>query len=87
MLYRIFTENENYGEIVDLIRRYFNDFTTLTAVGYWHGKSELSLIIEICEPDHIHVGYKIGELAKAIKELNNQDAVLVQEIECKVNLI
>lgn len=87
MLYRIFTENKNRGKVTDLIKKYFADFTIFTAFGYWQGRGEDSLIIEIYKPDHIHVGYKIGELAKVIKELNNQDAVLVQEIECKANLI
>ena len=50
--------------------------------GLWQGTWENSLIIET-DAEYSHV----EQLAQAIKELNKQDAVLIQQIKCEGYLI
>ncbi len=86
MLYRIITEDKNRHKTVVLVTNHFKDFTIISAIGYWNGIAESSLIIEV-STDVINAGYRIGVLAKLIKVQNQQDAVLVQEIPCNSSLI
>ncbi len=86
MLYRILTENKNNAEITSIVDKYFEGFTILTGIGYWHGIPENSLIIEIYS-DAFCAKNNINEIAEQIKELNSQEAVLVQEIKCNANLV
>lgn len=83
MLYRIFTEDKNRKTIIKLTSRLFDGFTVFQTVGYWKGTPERSLTIEI-------VGAKrqdVRDLARAIKQINKQEAVLVQAIESTSTLI
>ena len=86
MLYRIITEDRNRYDTEQLVSDHFSDFTLIGATGFWQGKLEDSLIIEI-NTDVLNAGYRIGVLAKLIKVQNKQEAVLVQEIPCKSSLI
>ena len=86
MLYRIFTENKNPDGITAIVRQYFDGFTIFTAKGYWRHEEEQSLIIEIYS-DAESAGYTVGNIAKEIKELCQQENILVQEIKCKAHLI
>lgn len=78
MLYRIFTENKNQNQIEQIINKYFEGFTIVKGDGFWRAQKENSLIIEIVteEPKD-----KINSIAKEIKVVNGQDAVLVQRIK------
>lgn len=89
MLYRIITENKNKDETINLVNNHFDSFTITYSQGFWHSIQENVLIIEICDniDNQISFGYRVGVLAKLIKIQNNQEAVLIQEIECKSNLI
>ena len=80
MLYRIFTEDipENYDAITEQIASQYEGFTIVKAKGYWRLQPENSLVIEIVTVDE---DAKVKSLAKAIKVVNNQEAVLVQKIE------
>lgn len=78
MLTRIFTELKNYEQVKELTAKYFESATFIKAEGIWQGESELSLIIEI---DSLRSLAYIQELCQDIKELNLQNAVLVQRIE------
>ena len=73
---RILTENKNKGMIeADLIARGI-DFTIYEAQGVWEGIREDSLVIDI-------EGYSrkvIFEAADAIRLINNQEAVYVQDV-------
>jgi hypothetical protein len=83
MLYRILTENVNYEQTIDLISARFYGFTVLTGMGYWQGKPEHSLIVEIVPPHGMGDGdarREIEKLAYAIKKQNGQQSVLVQRI-------
>lgn len=86
MLYRILTEDCKRDEIAALVaKRDFPAFTLIPSQGYWKGQKENSLTIEI----DASVEWKAGvyALAKDIKTLNSQDAVLVQEIALESVLV
>lgn len=78
MLYRILTENKNLAKIEKLINTYFEGYTLIKGKGYWKLQKENSLIIEI---ETSSDDDKIKELAKAIKKLNKQEAVMVQRFK------
>lgn len=88
MIARLSTEHKNYSRLVKLCASYFDGFSIVEAEGYWKGKPESSLIIEIArtgrEKDFLH---RVSELAKAIRDLNKQDAVLVEFIHSENLLI
>lgn len=61
----------------------FPSFTVIPATGYWQGQRESSLAIEVETEDHA----RIVEAAQCIRVLNTQQAVLVQRLETKGELI
>jgi len=86
MLYRIQTENKHKKFIERLVSEYFAGFSTYTQTGYWQGKREKSLCIEIVT-DSSAAALKINRICKAICGYNKQDCVLVQVIPAEVKLI
>jgi uncharacterized membrane-anchored protein YitT (DUF2179 family) len=77
--FRIYTEDRNQERIEEILRKSFEGFTIYKAEGYWRLQKENSLIIEILgESEAIE---KINQVAREIKEANNQQAVLVQRIK------
>ena len=94
MLYRIITENimVNESEICKMTSNYFPSFTLYDAWGYCKGVREYCLIIEISTNSPITFDGEtrddaIKELCSNIRELNDQDCVLLQQIECKETFI
>lgn len=82
-LYRIYTENKNLKGIKALLNHDIESYTLLQGVGIWCKKEEKCLIIEIIS----EIDEKYFEMiASGIKELNNQQAVLltVSGIESKL---
>jgi len=84
-MFRICTENVNQDEIAKIVGKKFDAFNLVTGVGFWKGQKENSLTIEIVGDD-IKID-DINSIATEIKNVNNQDAVLVQKIENKNWLI
>jgi hypothetical protein len=82
--YRIYTENKNLEGIKKILNRAFESYTLLEGVGIWKGTEEKSLIIEVLS--RINKGY-FEIVADDIKELNNQQAVLLTVSEIESNLI
>ncbi|MBA7466231.1 hypothetical protein ES707_01408 [subsurface metagenome] len=78
MLYRIFTEDKNQDQIEKLAAKHFTGFTLVKGQGFWRLQKENTLIIEIVTDD---VDAKINSLAREIKSVNAQEAVLIQKIE------
>lgn len=76
MIYRIVTENKNKGEIAGILHNLGLDFTMYPAEGSWKQVREVSLIIEFSPGVYTDVSIA----AERIRLLNNQEAVLVQEI-------
>ena len=79
MLYRILTESINHPEIVSIVSARFPGFTMIVGHGYWKGCYEQCLIIEIVTDDIVAV----EAIAFNIKQANNQESVLIQEIDCR----
>ncbi len=78
MLYRILTENKNMEQVLKLVESHLDGATVIQGRGLWMGTWENSLIIET-DAEYS----RVEQLAKAIKELNKQDAVLIQRIKCE----
>lgn len=77
MLYRILTERKNQQGIESLASKYFDGFTVYPAIGFWQGRKEGSIILEV----ETNLGNQpINQLALDIKALNQQQAILVQRI-------
>lgn len=86
MLYRILTEDCKRDEVIALLgARNIQAFTLIPSQGYWEGNREDSLTIEIDAP--VTFKSEVYELAREIKTLNSQDAVLVQEIALESVLV
>jgi len=85
MLYRVITEDKDRTNIESWVGVFFEGFTIYPATGYWKGKRENSLVIEIdAFPDDPQLVYR---LAYALKYINHQEAVLVQAFEVHSTLI
>ena len=82
MLYRILTEDKNLLSIRTIVSGKFESFTMIQASGFYKGKKEDTLIIEIDTLGlHEKEAYsKVEEITTQISVLNNQEAVLVQQI-------
>ncbi len=85
-LYRIYTENKNKAEIIDILK-VLDGFTILEATGYWLGSQpyflvEASLVIERLGYDDKEL---INRIAEEIKSLNQQESVIVtcQDVEAE----
>ena len=82
MLYRIITEHKNFADIVTVLMQHFDGFTTYRAQGVWKNTIEPALIIEIDDvtDGETVVFTKVHYIIDAIKEMNNQECVLLQQI-------
>ncbi len=83
-LYRIYTEDKGIPklrqEIEAIVSAHFDGYTIFDgAVGYWKGARENSLVIEVLTGRPDLVTY----VAKTIKKVNKQEAVLVIELEAR----
>jgi hypothetical protein len=83
-LHRIYTENKNLEGIKKILNRAFESYTLLECVGIWKGTEEKSLIIEVLT--RINPAY-FELVADDIKDLNQQQAVLVTVSEIESSLI
>jgi sugar phosphate isomerase/epimerase len=75
-MYRILTEEKNVDEVKAILKSLGLDFTLFRALGSWRGKEENSLAIEL---DNVS-RHRAEHAAMSIKSMNDQDAVLLQEI-------
>lgn len=82
-LYRIYTENKDRAWIERQASKRFAGFTIVDAIGYWQGKKEKSLIIEIIAQDQYEHKANIATLRDLIRRHNKQESVLktTQEVE------
>ena len=82
-LYRIYTEDKNRLWIEATAGNYFSGFTIIKTMGYWKGKPEKSLIIEIIAQNAYEHKANINCLCQDIKQFNKQESVLLtcQEVE------
>ena len=88
MLYRVFTEDKNRRGIKRICNRLFNGYTMYPAQGVWKGVPEKSLCIEVSSGGQEgYVALRVKTAAEEIKELNRQEAVLIQEVGCQEVLV
>lgn len=85
MLYRLFTKRKNVKNLLQLVSEHFGGFTVFETLGYWQGKKEKSLCVEIVSNEVDDV-YHIHTLCRQICGYNHQDCVLVQTINVDSNL-
>lgn len=83
MLYRIYTEDKNRKSVIAALNHYIDGYTLIEARGCWEKEWEESLIIEVVDvrPEAIR------QVARDIKEINNQEAVLVVRCPSSSELI
>ena len=84
MIIRICTEDKNSERIRELTAKRFDAFTIYRGVGAWKGKLEPSLTIDIGllgTEDCDATKNRALNLARDIRDTNNQEAVLVEFIE------
>ncbi len=84
-VYRIYTENINRDNVVQIVGEHFEGFTLLDGVGYWQGTPEQSLVIEIIGTEKDAANVEL--VAYKIKKNNHQQAVLIQEADVTANLV
>lgn len=80
---RIYTEAKNQREIVRLIGEKFESFTLQPTTGYYRGRPENSIVIEIVGANE----RQIRQVAKGIQRMNGQKSVLVIRVQGKANTI
>jgi hypothetical protein len=76
IIYRLYTENKNKRDILRLVAKRFESFTVQPTLGYYRGKPERSIVIEIvgaAERD-------IKAVARMIGAMNGQKSVLVLKV-------
>jgi hypothetical protein len=80
MLCRIQTEDINRDSIIAIVAQNFESFTIIPAIGYYRGKPENSIIIEI--EDSGQNAYKmVLNTADNIRKQNKQECVLISRSE------
>lgn len=83
-LFKLYTENKNYDEVVKLARMYFPDgFTITKAEGFYDDKHEHSLVIDVVTDRDHHV----YDLAWDVMKMNDQKTVLVLDAPYGVKLM
>lgn len=72
--YSLYTEDK--GNLGKLVSKYFDSFTIVPVVGFWKGKDEKSVIIEVFT-NMVGLFPTIKLLGEEIKKENNQESVLL----------
>jgi hypothetical protein len=81
--HRILTEDIDRPLIVDILTKYFDSFTIVPQVGYFQGKEEKSLSIEL-------IGASERDVLRASEEIriaNSQEAIIVFSVNGKSRLL
>jgi hypothetical protein len=79
-VYRIYTEDLNRGEVIRLTGKRFESFTLHPTTGYYRGRAEKSIVLEIVEAQR----KEVSALANDIRRLNGQKSVLIMSLTGKV---
>ena len=82
-VYRIYTEDFNRSKIIRLASKTFDSFTLQPTTGFYRGKPEKSIVLEIVEAQQSEV----TALANAIRRLNGQKSVLIMGLTGKVKRV
>lgn len=79
------TQDINRDAVEELVASKFDAFTLIPSVGYWKGVRENSVIVELQTTREQLDG--IRDLARSIKQLNKQEAVLIETYETEGELV
>ncbi len=82
MIYRIYTEATGHyrDNAIAEVAKEFNSFTVYAADGYWKGKPEASVVVEIVAPGNSLIRDKVLCVAHNIRRTNAQESVCVVEV-------
>jgi len=83
--YRIYCEDVERARIERIVGNVFEAFTIIEAKGFWRGKSEHSLVIEIIERCRSHS--IIAGVCNTIQTVCKQEAVLYTAETVNMNMI
>jgi len=72
-IHRIYTEDKRRATMVRAISKQFDNFTLQPTTGYYRGRPEKSIVLEIVGAKESQVKW----LAARIREINRQASVLV----------
>jgi hypothetical protein len=82
--YKIYTERKNVKAVSQLVSEHYGGFMIYFTKGYWQGKPERSMVIEIlCDGTSVDDA-SIGRLCQKIKGLNRQEVVFLTKIRCGI---
>jgi len=73
IIHRIYTEEKNKKSIVALVSHQCESFTVQPTLGYYRGRAEKSIVIEIAGASEL----KIKRLADRIRKMNGQQSILI----------
>jgi hypothetical protein len=75
-VYRIYTQDVQRKRVIKLMASKFEGFTLQPTFGYFKGRLEKSIVIEIVKAKE----REIDQVARAIREINGQKSVLVMSL-------
>jgi hypothetical protein len=75
-VYRIYTQDVQRKRVIKLVTSRFEGFTLQPTFGYFKGRLEKSIVIEIVEAKQ----KEIDQVARAIREINGQKSVLAMNL-------
>jgi len=79
-VFRIYTENVNRKEVLQVVAKKFENFAFQPTTGYFRGQPEKSVVIEIVNARKKDV----AEVARSIRRINGQKSVLVLGLQASV---
>ena len=82
-IHRVYTEDIRRKSIIQAVATFFEDFTLQPTTGFYRGRAEASIIIEIIGARE----RQIKSLAARIREINGQKSVLILSAKCRVQKI
>jgi hypothetical protein len=82
-IHRLYTEDIGRKSIIRAVAKVFENFTLQPTTGFYRGRPETSIIIEIIGGEE----RQIKSLAARIREINGQKSVLILSAKCSVQKI
>ena len=83
-VYRIYTEATEVIRIMNYVGEYYDGFTTFVGTGYWRGRRETCLVIEIICHGHSEDRVKVLKIASWLKSTFNQESVAITRTQAMV---
>jgi len=82
MLYRLITQRKRVRRIRKICNVLFPGYTMYKTDGWWKSTPEKSLVIEVHSRGLPYAGLRVQTAAQRIRDLNGQECVLVQSLNC-----